>query len=213
MKWNNSREFCPKEGARKGLNKHLPCSCCGYDMHVIEPAHPACTSLWTLWKQKLYLICPAVPQFPAQALTQIERMKKQMNGLLTAHSALKLFGSGYNENASCESIPVTWESQGPKHGLGIKTSMQPRCNTPNDRWCMCRWLWARTRDRDTQLPLRPKNRFSAGTMAPCKSLSTQTQTHIYMYSYAHAYTIRTGKRGFKLTSPRRSQSSWMRLGE
>lgn len=40
-----------------------------------------------------------------------ERNKKETNGFLTAHSALELFGSRYQGNVLCESIPVTWESQ------------------------------------------------------------------------------------------------------
>ena len=32
-----------------------------------------------------------------------------MNGFLTTHSALELFGSRYHENAFCESTPVALE--------------------------------------------------------------------------------------------------------
>ena len=68
--------------------------------------------LWTPWEQEPYLIRPATPQFPAQALAQIVRKKEQMNRFLIARSALELFGCDYQENAF-ESTPVTWESQEP----------------------------------------------------------------------------------------------------
>lgn len=106
-----------------------------------------------------------------------------MNRFLIARSALELFGCDYQENAF-ESTPVTWESQEPRHGLGTRASRPQKCNTPiTDNALINDWEPGPV--GGMPFPLSSRNRFSAGTLAPCLSLSTQTGRHAFICTRTH----------------------------